>query len=540
MLAAPRDCISEAQAAEQTTAAKPFLARFIVAVGKFLWLLFCIAATVYLFKISYPKDSFPFSAWLALAPFTMGLLTLRRFSAVFWYSWISGTAVYAGLCYWIFVTCYIGGGLSVYLSTAAWLGLSALLAVQFLIFGISCYFLKSLKGFFPLFAACGWVVLEWSHEMLASYFLGFPWFSLAYSQWNLLPVLQTAAWCGAGGISFAVAFTGLSVGYGLMMPRVGRGIVHFLLAALAFLLLFEFGEEYLKRATPPGLLRLKTAVMQPNIDQYKKWSPEFEAEIENTIRLMAEQAATGNPLLVVWPESVTPGPLLEEPYSQWMIEVAQQTGAWQLLGSNREEQNAQYVSAFLLSPQGEPLGVYDKTYLVPFGEFIPLENTVRSLLPQVQVLGELGSFSAGKWDQPLLTLEQISIGSTICYESVFSHLWREQAHNGAHLFVNLTNDAWFFNTDAPYQHLAAAVLRAVENRRTVLRAANTGISAVISPTGEILARADLNTRAILTAEVALPLGKQISFYSRWGSWFGWLCLVLYLSSFLSALVVWRE
>ena len=534
-----RRILQERPAADQS-ARGSFFVQFIRTFAKGIWLLLCGAATVYLFRISYPAVSFSPAAWLALAPFIMGLFCLKRFWPAFWYSWLTGTAVYASLCYWIFVTCRTGGELSLALSAAAWLGLSLVLAVQFAIFGISCYFLKSLNSLFPFFAACGWVVLEWGHEVLASYFLGFPWFSLAYSQWNFLPVLQIAAWTGAAGISFAVAFVGVSVGYGLMIPRVGRGIVHFLLAAVVFLLLFQFGDLYLKKASPKNLLRLKASLMQPNIDQYKKWSEEFEAEIETTIRLMAAQAAQERPLLIVWPESVTPGSVQQQPYADWMKEIAEQTQAWQLVGSNREEKGVQYVSAFLFSPQGKESGVYDKIHLVPFGEFIPLENTVRSLLPDVQVLGELGSFSPGKWDQPLLALNQLSIGSTICYESIFPGLWKDQARSGAHVFANLTNDAWFFDTDAPYQHLAAVILRAVENRRSILRAANTGISAVIAPSGEILARAELNTRAILTAEVSLPLGKELSFYSRYGNWLEWLCLVFYLSSFLSALICSRE
>lgn len=521
-------------------AQRPFFVRLLRAGGHWLWLLGCAAGTVWLFKISYPSDSSAYWAWLALAPFIMGLHSLRRFWPAFWYSWLTGTAVYAALCYWVFITCYVGGGLSVYLSVAAWLGLSAVLAVQFALFGISCYFLRALKGFFPFIAACGWVVLAWAHELLASYFLGFPWFSLSYSQWNVLPVLQLAAWTGASGISWAIAFVGVSAGYGVMTKHIGRGLVSFLAGAVVFLLVFEWGDMYLQKAAPQGLLHLKTAVMQPNIDQYKKWSEEFENEIEDTLRLMASQAAAEKPLLVLWPESVTPGALQEEPYASWMSDIARQTGAWQIVGSNREEKKKQYVSAFLLSPQGKVAGVYDKIHLVPFGEFIPLENTVRSVFSEVDVLGELGVFSPGQWEQPLLALNQVSIGSTICYESVFSHLWREQARNGAHVFVNLTNDAWFFNTAAPYQHLAASVLRAVENRRTVLRAANTGISAVISPRGEILARAELNTRAILMADVSLPLGKQISFYTQWGNWFEWLCLVFYLSSFLSVLILSHE
>ena len=504
--------------------------------GWTLWLGLCATTTVYLFKISYPASSHGWFVWFALAPFVMGLFYLRSFWKTAWYSWLTGTAVYATLYYWIFVTCHTGGELSIGLSVAAWLGLSALMALQFAIFGTSCYYLKQLRSFFPLVAACGWVALEWGHELFASYFLGFPWFSLSYSQWNMPQMLQIASFGGAASISFAIVFVGVSLGYGLVIPYFRRGVILFITAAAVFLGIFYHGNISLKKAQTPSLLRLNAIVMQPNIDQYKKWSVEFEKEIEETILQMTQQVAEKKPLLVVWPESITPGSVQEEPYRAWMELAAKQSNSWQVLGSNREEKGVQYVSAFLLSPTGEEKGIYDKTHLVPFGEYIPLEKQVRSLLPQVGVLGELGSFSAGAWEQNLLRLDQIPLGSTICYESVFSHPWRQQARSGARFFVNLTNDAWFFNTDAPHQHLAAVVLRAVENRRSVLRAANTGISAIIAPTGQILARAELNTRAMLSAEIALPLGEELSFYGQWGNWFAWLCAAIYLTTLISSLI----
>ena len=527
---------SEKQPQAACSGARLFFLRLAKMCAWTVWLALCIAATAYLFKNCYPKNSHSLLAWFALTPFIMGLLYLRGFWSTFWYSWISGTVVYAALYHWIFITCHIGGAMSVGLSLAAWLGLSALMGLQFGIFGGSCYYLKYLQGIFPLIAACGWVALEWGHEMLATYFLGFPWFSLSYSQWNFPAVLQIVSFTGAIGLSFAIAFVGISIGYGLLIAQVRRGVGHFLLAAAMFLAIFGYGTSYLKRVQPPSLLRLKAAVMQPNIDQYKKWNAEFEEEIKETLQQMSRQIEGTNPLLVAWPESVTPGEVEEQPYRDWMEKIAQQTDAWQILGSNRQENSQQYVSAFLLSPSGAVSGIYDKKHLVPFGEYIPLENKVRALLPQVEVLGELGSFSRGNWDQKLLQADQISLGSTICYESVFPSLWKAQARAGARFFVNLTNDAWFFDTDAPYQHLAAAVLRAAENRRTVLRAANTGISAIIAPSGEILARAELNTRAVLSADISLPSGQDFTLYTWWGNWLGWLCVIVYLTTLLSVLI----
>ncbi len=201
-----RRSLSKEQPAESVSPTRLFLLRFIKAIGWGTWCLLCAAATAYLFKVSYPNSSYNLLAWFALAPFIMGLLHLRSFWITCLYSWITGTAVYACLYHWVFVTCHTGGDLSLGLSLAAWLGLSGLMALQFVIFGVSCYYLKNLQAFFPWVAACGWVVLEWGHEVLASYFVGFPWFSLSYSQWNAPAILQIASLTGAAGVSFAIAF----------------------------------------------------------------------------------------------------------------------------------------------------------------------------------------------------------------------------------------------------------------------------------------------------------------------------------------------
>ncbi len=503
---------------------------------RFVLLTICACATAVLFKFCYPKDSHSLLAWLALAPFILAVVRLHGFWGSFFYSWLTGTLVYAGLYHWIFITCVDGGGLSYPLAAAAWLGLSALMALQFAIFGGSCFYLKRLQWAFPILAAMGWVALEWAHEMLATYILGFPWFALGYSQWNLPQIIQVASFAGVTGVSFLVAFAGISIGYAFAVPYLKRGLFQLFLAAAVFLSVYGYGYFVLNHQPSRNLLSLKAAVVQPNIDQYKKWSPEFEQEILHTITQLGAQLVDKPVMLAVWPESVTPGPVQKEPYFSLLAGIAQASGAWQLLGSNRAENNQAFVSAFLFSTEGNVASVYDKIHLVPFGEYIPLENTLRSLFPQVSVLGELGGFVPGQWEQPLLQMDQIPFGATICYESVFSSLWRRQAKNGAKFFVNITNDAWFFDTAAPYQHLAVSVLRAVSFRRPVLRAANTGISAIISSSGQILSRAELNTQAILQAEVPLSIGPDLSFYGRWGDWFAWVCAAIYFTILISVMV----
>ena len=152
------------------------------------------------------------------------------------------------------------------------------------------------------------------------------------------------------------------------------------------------------------------------------------------------------------------------------------------------------------------------------------------------VLNELGSFTPGARNQNLLDLNGVLLGSTICYESIFPQLWLSQTRKGARVFVNITNDAWFFDTAAPYQHLAANVVRAVEIGRPVLRAANTGFSAHINPVGQIEQVSSLFTQTRLQTSVALPVGEYNTFYTQWGDWFAWVCVAIFFTLLISTMV----
>lgn len=518
-----------------------FLARFtagLLVFGRGCFLLGCMLGTAWLMYQSYPKNPHAVLAWVALAPFVWGVCKIRSMWCCALYGWLTALLFNAGIFYWIYYTCLHGGGLSNALSLAAWLGLSGLMALPFAVFGGSCYFLKRTGGFFPLLAACGWVALEWLHQTIAFYGLGFPWVMLGYTQWNTPEMFQIAAFTGVYGVSFALAFTGVSLGWAFVVKGVKQGVWHMLLAAALFVGIYFYGHCVLPEAqsSRAPLLSINVAVMQPNIDQYKKWSPAYEEEITQTLDDMGHSLAGQDVMLMVWPESAVPGELGEAKYTHLFEDIASATEAYQVVGSNVPQGDTQYVGAYLLSPNRDEWQSYRKIKLVPFGEYIPLEKTVRSLFKEVAVLGELGAFTPGPRNQEPLDLAGVPVGQTICYESIFPQLYVAQNRQGAKLFLNLTNDAWFFDTSAPYQHLAANVLRAVETGRPVLRAANTGFSAVIDPFGRIEQKSSLFTREILRASVPLPVGDKVNFYTQWGDWFAWLCAALYFTLLISTMV----
>lgn len=521
--------------------AKPSLgsraAVFCKVLGKGLFLILCAAATAVLVKYSYPRASYYALAWVAVAPFIVGLMRVKNLWGAFVYSWFTAVLLYGGVFWWVYRTCYEGGGMTAAQSYGAWLGLSALIGLQFAFWGSSCFFLKKLKFLFPVLAACGWVALEWLHQTIAFYGLGFPWFMFGYSQWNFPQALQLASLTGVYGISFALAFVGVAIGYAFSGKAGFKGGVFQVLAAgVLFGCVCAFGSWTLSRPEPKALLSMQAAVMQPNIDQYKKWSPQFEAEILATLQDMGSQLKGSGAMLAVWPESAVPGALTEEPYFDLFDQISVDAGVFQAVGSNILADGKQYVGAYVMSPFAQEMQEYRKVKLVPFGEYIPMENLVRQVASHVEVLGELGSFTPGPLKQPLLQVSGIPVGLTVCYESIFPQLWLAQNRAGAKLFVNVTNDAWFFESDAPYQHLAVNVLRAVETGRPVLRSANTGVSAIIDRFGHILQSAPLNTRAILRGGVTLPINEAKNFYTQWGDWFAWLCAVFYFTLLISTFV----
>lgn len=510
--------------------------------GRFVFdLLLLIAGavgTAVLIKLSYPKVSNHLLAWFAFAPFIIAAVRLKTFWMTFLYSWLTGLLINAGIFYWIYYTCLNGGGLSPALSAAAWLGLSGILALQFAVFGGSCFFLKRLRLLFPLLAACAWISLEWLHQFLAYHVAGFPWFMLGYTQWNAPEIIQLAAYTGVYGISFFLVFVGVSVGYAFSTSSLKQAVLQMLVAGFCFVTLFLTGEYILREADShkEGLLKVNAAIMQPNIDQYKKWSPQYEEEILASLKSLNDTVQGQNRRLIIWPESAVPGPLQEKKYADFFEQLTRESNAYQVVGTNTQEDGKQYVSAYMLSPKGEEWQPYFKMQLVPFGEYIPFENAVRSVFKDVRILGELGSFTAGERMQPLMDLSGLPFGVSICYESVFPRVWLHQNRQGAKFFVNITNDGWYFDTDAPYQHLAINVLRAVETGRPVLRSANTGISAVIDKTGRLVEKTPLDVPAIILSDVSLMTSDDHNFYTDWGDWFAYLCAIIYFTFLISTMV----
>jgi apolipoprotein N-acyltransferase len=378
-----------------------------------------------------------------------------------------------------------------------------------------------------------WVALEYIRTFI---FTGFPWSLLGHSLYLRHNLIQIADLFGAYGVSFLIILSNTALFLALAyitkqtwqhQPVEKRPLATAaVLFALSFLFTWSYGAWRIKTtdqlvAVSPTV---RIAVIQGNINQAVKWDPEFQAATIKIHSRLSREAKLKNPDLIVWPESATPFYLFfdKEP-TERVIEIIEEADTDFLIGSPsfaRNQGNIEYYNtAYLIQPRSKHIGKYDKAHLVPYGEYVPLKRWLPFL---GKVVAQVGDFRPGKPGKTLPWKKDTSVGIQICYEIIFPGLSRAMVKNNAALLINITNDAWFGTTSGPYQHFSMTPFRAVENRRTLARAANTGISGFIDPVGRILASTSLLEEAVVSR--AVPLIRTKTFYTRFGDLFAMACL----------------
>ncbi|MBN2418865.1 MAG: apolipoprotein N-acyltransferase [Deltaproteobacteria bacterium] len=483
-----------------------------------------------LMSVSFPPLKTDWFIWFSIIPLLMAIEDTSPAEA-FRLGIIAGLSHYLSLIYWIINVLSTYGGLNFVISAFILLLLCLYLSLYIGLFSfLTTLFSRSkIKIFF--FAGI-WVSMEFLRGLLLT---GFPWGLLGYSQYNRLELAQIADITGVYGISFIiVAFNVLFFQLILNNRQIFKN--KYLISEGMILLLIAFASvcyghnRLIKyRTHKPDTPKINVAVIQGNIDQAVKWDEEFREEtVEKYIRLTRRSYHT-QPDIIIWPETAVPFFFQDEnPLSKKISDLARESDAHLIFGSPayREESGRilYYNSAWCISPDGSINGQYNKNHLVPFGEYVPLHN----LLPFIyRLVPAAGDFSRGDSIDPIL-LDDISSGILICYEVIFPTIARGQVIKGAGILINITNDAWFGISSAPYQHLFISVFRAIENRRPLIRSANTGISAIISATGEVVLQGDLLTEEVLTGKIT-PGKDLFSFYSSFGDIFAtgilFLCLI---------------
>ena len=487
------------------------------------------ALTSLLLILSYPKFDQGWLAWFALAPLSYYLLKTKTLKAAAAGGLACGFLFYLGILYWIYPTMR-AGGVEPAVSMLGLVLLSLLMSSEFLLVSAFGFYLKKAGAkTWPWVFAAGWFLLEYGKVYLSLKAVWFPWFMLGYTQWAYTPLIQIASVTGVYGLSAAVCFTGALAGslFALDGPAWKKGL-RFVPALLLFAAIWLFGARELRRAeTAVPKAAFTVALLQPSIDQYAKWDA---AEAGNIRENMAGLAAAGKGAdLAVWPENALPCWIDEPACYAWLKTAAARPGGNTVVGSVSKG-DGRRVAAFLLDKDGQITAAYNKRQLVPFGEYVPLRDLLGKFIRPV---AELGEFLPGAPWQELMPFRGLKFGAAICYESVFPYLFAGDTLEGADFFVNITNDGWYLNTAAPYQHFTANIFRALENRRAVLRAANNGISGVIDPWGRVTARTALNERAALIVPVNIYAEKAV-FPGR-GGWFAGAALLV-VSAFLLAVL----
>jgi apolipoprotein N-acyltransferase len=478
---------------------------------------------------AFPAPDFEPLAWIGLVPLLLALRGLRP-RAAFAAGWLTGLVFYLVTVHWVAYTITQYTAVPMPVAVGILLLMCAALAVYHGAFAAGLRWLER-RGLPALWLAAPlWVTLEW---LRGWFFIGFPWAALGYSQYRHHDLVQMVEVTGVYGISALLVL--FNVVAAAVVDRQ-RQTLRQLVPALVVLTVLVVGVPLLGRwrvasieKTPPaGTLRV--GIAQGNIEQDHKWDPAYQAETIRRYRDLTVAAANDQAAMVVWPETAAPFFFQEPgPLRRSVLDLAEQQRVYLLFGSpaaRRGDDGIEEMNrAYLISPDGRELALYDKIQLVPFGEYVPYHRVLFFVDRVVHAVGNIVPGSA----ETIFRLPSASFGVLICYEDVFPALTRRFIAGGADFLVNVTNDAWYGPTAAPHQHLAQATFRAVENRVPLVRAANTGISAIIDPDGRIRWRSPLFEQAWHADDVAWRRVGTI--YTRFGDVFAWACALASLIAF---------
>jgi apolipoprotein N-acyltransferase len=486
--------------------------------------------------------------WAILSPATTeGPCPLRR---GFLLAYLCGVLWYCGNCYWIRDTMMRYGDMPAIAPVLLLIGFSLVLGLYFGVFGLGVMLMRRVTGSARLalvIAPFLWTALELAAARITSV----PWDQLGYSQVDNGLVSQLAPWTGVYGISFVLVVVNTLLTGGVVLARgKSKG-----LWAVAGVLLAAVGTAgtFMSVPKPPGPA---TAVLvQPNLDVGgdNEWAApgEWDLHIAQFTQLAGEQcktyiagipltgAATGeivcppyatHPELVVWPEA--PSPFFEgDPrFQQAMVKIAQSVQAPLIVGglaadySAEENEWRDYNAAIVVAADGGRVGRYDKIHLVPFGEYVPFQ---RLLFFAHKLTGKVSRFTPGE-ERKVFRLNGHRYGIFICYEAVFADEVRQFSQLGAEVLVNISDDGWYGDTSAPWQHLNMARMRAIENRRWLLRDTNNGVTSVIDPYGRV--RQSIARHEIDALPANYGFRDDVTFYTAHGDVFAWGCVILSLGA----------
>lgn len=495
--------------------------------------------------LSFAPFNFGFLGFVALIPLFKVLFdcSLKKSFA---YGFLFGFIFFLGTVYFVVNSMHNYGGMDIYSSTLAMVLMAAYLALYPALFSLvySYFYLDEaplIKSSFIVAAL--WVAVELLRTWV---FTGFPWLMIGYSLAPYKVLIQASDIGGVWLISFVVVFVNYALYRFIFVDSSKDAVtVSSLTAILPIVLLYLYGSHVInnfEEIKSNGTGKLKAVVVQGNIEQSMKWQAGYKDDSVKKYRDLTMQIIKekGPVDLILWPETAMPLYLKDDSsLTAYAKGTAVEANSDLLTGAPHYEVTADgtvdyYNSAFLIGIDGEIKSRYDKNHLVPFGEYIPLRFIFTKLNKIVEGMGD---FTAGDSFEPLHH-NKVPVGVAICFEAIFPNHSRKFVNNGALVLANMTNDGWFGKSSAPYQHLDMSMFRAVENKRPMLRAANTGISAIIDPLGNIVAKSGLYVDDALYGEVYLYDKKTI--YTLVGDIVPYLSMVFTFGYFIYTIILRRR
>ncbi len=504
--------------------------------------LILVSLSALFLVFSFPTLEFSWLVWIGFIPLFFALEN-KSGKQAFLISYLWGVIFWAGLIYWLVNVTLLG-----YIFLVLYLALYAGI-FGFLVFRVTGYWLL-------VTIPSAWVSLEFLRSHL---FTGFGWGLLGYSQYKNLSLIQIADITGVYGVSFLIILVNLAIfraikTIALKKLRVTSYELPVTVLLVAVSLVYGHYRIYQLPVTSYQL-PVRVSLIQGNISPYEKWEGEFKNSILEKYFMLSKVASSKEPALIIWPESSFPAFWEEEPdLKEKLLSLARELKTYLLIGVPTSEGGRIYNSSLLISEEGREIGRYRKIHLVPFGEYVPLAD----ILGFLGNMFPIGGYKRGK-DLTLFTIDKfpvyipgcgippdkrgipaafkfnadnagaVKFSVLICFEDIFPSLVRRFVREGASFLINITEDGWYGKTGASFQHAQAAVFRAVENRRFVVRVANTGLSCIIDDKGKIISQLrDEKGRRIFitgvhTAEI-LP-GSGRTFYNLCGDLFAFLCVI---------------
>ncbi|MDR3720923.1 MAG: apolipoprotein N-acyltransferase [Candidatus Acidoferrales bacterium] len=484
------------------------------------------AASGLTLALSFPNYNLPLLAWISISLLILASFRARPAVAPL-YGLLHGLVFYPVCLPWMDVVVRQYGNVDAWTSAGllALVGIAGGAVCAVFSWGVAVTSRKS--GLLAcMLAPFLWVTLEFARAHLPIF--AFPWNLAGYAASGNLPLVQLTAVTGIYGLSFVVVAYGSMVAYAILSGR--QRAWKFVLSFTALLFFVAVGGRYLVPSETP---RFVAHLVQTNFAQSYDYPPDWMQVHANDLDELGQisvDAARRNPGLIVWPESPAPFSLQDAVFAARVQQIARDSGSdflvgaedWKRIAAGTRNAPGKWVatnSAVLLNPSGERIFTYDKIHLVPFGEYVPLR---RWLTFAGKLTADIGDFTPGSV-YGVGKLPDGRFGSFICFEATFPDAVRRFTAGGAELLINISNDGWFGRSSAPAQHLMMARVRAIENRRWLLRDTNNGFTVSVDPYGRIVAELPTDIRGQL--EAPYDFRSDLTLYVRFGDWFAWLCVL---------------